>query len=272
MVKINIDWSKIWSYIKSIDRNKLIYGILTAIIIILGCLLVNQCNKNSSLNDEIDRQQNNILAITDTLKNYKDELGRSVAERHAYQLTQEELRDTLNMVKKKNTDVVSYTNATLGVRDTIYQTTYIDRTTRDTLYLDNGNILVAKTDTFGKSSRDIKIDIPYTVDSQLHTGDATINLNQNIFVESWIEKNSKTKETMVYLRSDYPNVKFNSGMGIVATTSPSYEKSFRKTKGIGINIGPQVGVSYDMKNKKIVPTIGIGIGIGFNFTPKALQW
>lgn len=267
-----MDYNKIWSYIKSIDKTKLTYGILTAIIIVLGCLLLNQCNKNSTLNDEIKRQHNNILAITDTLKNCKDELGRSIAEKHAYQLTQEELRDTLNFEKKKNTDIISYTNATLAVRDTIYQTTYIDRTTRDTLYLDNGNILVEKSDTFGKSSRDIKIDIPYIVDSQLHTKDATINLSQNIFVESWLERNSKTKETMVYLRSDYPNITFNSGMGIVSTTSPSYEKSFRKTKGIGINVGPQVGISYDMSNKKIVPTIGIGVGIGFHYTPKILQW
>lgn len=246
--------------------------ICLTISLLLGLILINQCNRNSTLENEITRQKNNALAITDTLRHYKDELGRTVAEKHAFQLTQEELRDSIGLLKKKNTDYISYINTQMGIKDTISDITYIDRTIRDTVYLDNGTITMTKNDTFGKSSREVSLMIPYYVDSLLHTGKANIELNQNIFVESWLEKNSKTGETMVYLRSDYPNIRFNSGMGIVATTSPSYDKSMRKTKGIGINLGPQVGVSYDLVNKRIVPTVGIGVGIGFNYTPKKFQW
>lgn len=242
------------------------------ISVVLCSLLIRQCNYNGELKNEIARQNNNILAITDSLNQYKDELGRNVAEKHAFQLTQKELRDSIGLLKKKNIDYISYINTHIGTNDTIYEKTYIDRTLRDTAYLDNGVITMTKNDTFGKSSRKVSLMIPYYVDTTLHTGDANIELNQNIFVESWLEKNSKTGETMVYLRSDYPNMTFNSGMGIVATTTPSYNKSMRKTKGIGINVGPQVGISYDLVNKRIAPTVGVGVSIGFNYTPKWLQW
>lgn len=240
--------------------------------ILLSILLIKQCGTNNNLNNEIKRQHNNILAITDSLNQYKNELGKTVAEKHAFQLTQEELRDSIGLLKKKNTDYVSYINSQLGIRDTIKVPTYIKQDEKNDIYLDNGNIMLSDKETFGKSSREISLMIPYYVDSILHTKDASININQDIFVESWLEKNSKTGETMVYLRSDYPNIKFNSGMGIVATTSPNYDMSMRKIKGIGINIGPQISMSYDMINKRFVPTIGVGVGIGFNITPKRLQW
>lgn len=258
---------KIFDFIKKYSSY-----ILLGIVAILVLSLINQCNNSSDLKKEINRQHNNILAMTDSLTQYKDKLGRTIAEKHAYQLTQEELRDSLGFEKKKHVDVISYVNTTVGITDTIYQKTYIDRTVRDTVYLDNGTIRLNTADNFGKSSRQLSLELPYYVDSLLHTGDAKIDLRQNIFVESWLEKNAKTGETMVFLRSDYPNMTFNSGMGIVATTTPKYDKSMRKTKGIGISVGPQVGLSYDLKRKQLAPTIGIGVGVGLNYTPKWLQW
>lgn len=241
-------------------------------ILVLSLFLVMQCNSNSALKNEINRQHNNIMAITDTLRQYKDELGRSMAEKHAFQLTQEELRDSIGLLKKKNTDYLAYINSQLGIRDTIIETVYIDRTIVDTIHIDNGVISLDRNDAFGNSSRSLSIRMPYYVDDKLYTGDAKIELKQNIFVEGWLERNSKSGETMVVLRSDYPNIQFNSGMGIQATTTPSYDRSMRKTKGIGLNVGPQVGMSYDMINKKFIPTVGIGVSVGFNYTPKILQW
>ena len=246
--------------------------LLIGVIVIMGIIISAQHTAINKRNHEIERQENNRLALTEQLTNYKDELGRTIAEKHAFQLTQEELRDSIGLLKKKNTDYLAYINTIVGINDTIVETVYIDRTIKDTTHLDNGVIEVSNQKNFGKSSQELHISIPYYVSDKLYTQEATTNLKMNLFVESWLEKNSKTGETMVMLRSDYPNVNFNSGTGIVATTTPEYEKSMRKTKGIGINIGPQLGVSYDLINKKVVPTIGVGIGIGFNLTPKKLQW
>lgn len=243
-------------------------------IIIISCfiaLCIKQCNSNHNLDNELIRQHNNITAMTDTIKNYRDKLGMSVAERQAYQLTQDELRDSIGLLKQKNIEYSAYINSIIGIRDTISIETIIERKNED-CNIENGNIIFNKKESFGKSSRDLSVNIPYSVDSVLHTGVANVNLSQDIFVESWLERNTKNNQTYVKLRSDYPNVVFNSGMGIDVINSPAYEKSLRKNQGIGLAIGPSVGLSYDMINKKMVPTIGVSLTIGYTYTPKWTQW
>ena len=266
-------FKKIWDNI--VKYRDVIY---IFIVFIISLFLVSQCNKNDSLNKEVNRLNNNIFAITDTLTQYKDKDGRIIAEKHAFQLTEKELLDSIESLKKqKNKEYITYINTEIGITDTIEVPSYIDRIQIDSILYangitDKGVIRVDRTDTFGKSSRDISISIPYKCDSLLHTGNADIDMYHNIYVESIIERDTKTGETYVRLISDYPDLRFNSGMGVLVTNSPSYEKSLRKTKGIGLSIGPNVGVSYDVLNNRFIPTVGIGVTIGFNYTPKWLQW
>ena len=223
------------------------------------------------MNNELSRQENNIVAITEELNNYKDELGRANAEKHAYQLTQKELRDSIGLLKKKNQEYVSYINTHLKVTDTLKVETIIVKEVD--AQVEGGYIRFAKSDVFGKSSRSFSVNIPYNVnENKLFTGDATFALNQDIFVEGWLERNTKTKETYIHLRSDYPGLTFNSGLGIVAEPSTSYDRSMRKNNGLGIAIGPNFSFSYDFVNQKFIPTIGVGITIGYTYTPRILQW
>jgi hypothetical protein len=259
---------KIWTWI--INHRDIVY---IGLIVIGFLFFLNQCNSSSNLNSEVNRLQNNISALTDTLTQYKDENGKIIAEKHAYQLTQQELRDSVDLLKTKNREYLTYINATVGIRDTLEIPTYIERIVDNTTtYTDAGTIKLNQSDTFGKSSRNLSLEIPYTFDTQLNTGNANVNLSQNIYVESMIERDTKTGETYVRLTSDYPNMTFNSGMGVVVTNANAYDKSLRKTKGIGIGIGPSVGVSYDIINQKIVPTVGVSVTLGFTYTPKWAQW
>lgn len=274
-------FNKIWVFIKSVLMK--IWTFLTSkrdymyilIIILISLLLFNQCEKNSQISKNVSVLRNNISAITDTLKQYKDENGRIIAEKHAFQLTEKELRDSVNLLKTKNREYVSYINTLVHVRDTIKIPTYIDRdiyidTTKT--YMDKGIIKFDKYDVFGKSNRELHVQIPYVFNSNLVTGDANVDISNNIFVESTIERDTRTGETYVRLMSDYPNLTFNSGMGVVVINSKSYEKSIRKTHGIGLGIGPSIGMGYDFVNNKIVPTVGISLTIGFTWTPKWAQW
>ena len=254
------------------------------IVFIVSLFLISQCNKNDSLNKEVNRLNNNIYALTDTLTQYVDENGRHIAEKHAFQLTEKELRDSVELLKIKNREYLTYINTNIGIRDTIEVPTYIDRveyvdryfSSIDTIYNENitdkGYIRFDKSETFGKSSRSLYVSIPYYCDSLLHTGNANVDLTQNIYVESMIDRDTKTGETFVRLISDYPNLTFNSGMGVVVTNSNSYEKSMRKTRGVGLAIGPSFNVGYDWMNKRVVPTVGVSVTLGFTWTPKWLQW
>ena len=245
--------------------------LLIGVIVIMGLIISAQHATINNRNREIERQENNRIALTEEIVNYKDELGRANAEKHAYQLTQEELRDSIGFLKKKNQEYVSYINTHLNVKDTVTVETIIIKNVGS--QLNDGSITFEKSDKFGKSSRSVSASIPYSVkDSTLYTGNATFALNQDIFVEGWLERNTKTSETYIHLRSDYPGLVFNSGMGIVAEPSKKYDRSMRKSNGIGVAIGPNFSFSYDFINQQFVPTVGVGVTIGYTYTPKIFQW
>ena len=245
--------------------------IYISIIIIFGFIFSSQCSRIDNLNHKIDKQENNRIALTEQIVNYKDELGRANAEKHAYQLTQEVLRDSIGFLKKKNSEYVSYINTNMNIKDTVILETIIVKEVD--AQVESGTIKLEKSNMFGKSSRSFSVNIPYNVnENKLCTGDIVFTLDQNIFVEGWLERNTKTKETYIHLRSDYPGVTFNSGLGIVAETGKAYERSMRKTWGVGVAAGPNFSFSYDFINQQFIPTVGVGMTIGLTYTPKLLQW
>jgi hypothetical protein len=257
---------KILTFLKK--YRDLIYLVLILIAILVISL---QQSKLTNLNNLFDRQTNNYKALTEEIVNYKDELGRSNAEKHAYQLTQEELRDSIGLLKRKNYEYLSYINTIMNIKDTVKIDNIVIK--EIAANVESDTLVLGRSDVFGKSSRNISVDMIYGVhDNKVYVNNMTFHLDQNIFVEGWLERNVKNNETYIHLMSDYPNLIFNSGLGIVAQSGKSYDKSMRKSCGIGLSIGPTIGMNYDLINKKIVPTIGVGMTIGFNYTPKFLQW
>lgn len=243
-------------------------------IVILSLFLTHQCDRNSKLDGEVHRLENNIMAVSDTLTIYKDKYDRVVGEKHAFILTQKELEESVELLKSKNREYITYINTHLGVRDTIEIPTYIDRIIdyENNTITEQGTIRFNQSDTYVKSNRTFSVSIPYTYNDSLMTGKANVELYQDIYVESMIERDKKSGEVYVKLISDYPQLTFNSGTGVLVSNSSYYEKSVRKTKGIGLSVGPNIGLSYDLMNRRMVPTIGIGLTVGFNYTPKFLQW
>lgn len=243
---------------------------LIGVIMVLSIILASQCSTNNKLKKELQRKENNELALKDTLTFYVDELGRSNAEKHAYILTQKELKDSIDYIVQKNHEYVSYLKTQLGIKDTFELICYIDRPYRDISKFDNGTIKVDTSNVFGKSSRHLSLSIPYDIDTMLNLQPCTFVLDQNIFFEGWLERNKKTGETYIHLRSDYPGLVFNTGEGFVAEQSIAYERSMRKSFGLGVFIGPSVGFGYTPQ--KWQPYVGLSVGFGLTFTPKVLQW
>ena len=250
--------------------------LLVVLVALITIFLIAQCNSKNELERDIEILTNNTYALTDSLLHYRDELGNVVAEKHALQLSQEEMGKTIGELKKKNTEYISYINANIGVRDTVliekvvFKDIVVDTLTKT----ETGVIALEKSDIFNNSKRFISASIPYKASypSNLDIDTASFIVNQDIFVEGFLTRNNKTKETMFYLRSDYPGVTFNSGNGIVATNSKQYEKEMRKQNGIGLAIGPSLGVYYDSPTRSLKPAVGVSIVIGYTFTPKAFQW
>lgn len=247
-----------------------------AIVVIVSFFLISQCKSNNEMEREIDILTNNTYALSDSLHHYHDKLGNIIAEKHALQLTQEQMEKTIGELKQKNTEYVSYINTIANLKDTFYveKVVYKDVVVDTTSKTETGIIHLEKNDVFNKSKRYISTDIPYKVSypSNLAIGDAKFNIEQNIFVEGTITRNNKTKETMFYLKSDYPGLIFNSGNAIVATNGKQYDREARRRNGIGLAIGPSVGAFYDFPTHSLKPSVGISITVGYTFTPKAFQW
>lgn len=246
------------------------------LVLIVSFSLISQCKSNNELEREVDILTNNTYALTDSLHQYQDELGNIIAEKHALQLTQEEMKKTIGELKKKHMEYVTYINANINLKDTFYveKIIYKDVVIDTTAKTESGIIHLEQNDAFNKSKRYISADIPYRVSypSNLSIGSAAFNIEQNIFVEGTITRNNKTKETMFYLKSDYPGVIFNSGNAIVATNGKQYDVESRRSNGIGLAIGPSLGAYYDNPTQSLKPAFGISITIGYTYTPRRFQW
>ena len=245
-------------------------------IAVISLFLISKCNSNNELEKEVNILTNNTYALTDSLRHYHDKLGNVIAEKHALQLTQDQMEQTIGELKEKNTEYVAYINANIGLKDTVYteRVVYKDVEVDTTTNTESGTIHLEKNDVFNKSKRFISADIPYkaTYPSNLVINGGSFVVNQDIFVEGTITRNNKTKETMFYLKSDYPGLTFNSGNGIVATNSKQYEREMRKRNGVGLAIGPSLGIYYDSPTQSFKPAIGVSVTIGYTFTPKIFQW
>jgi hypothetical protein len=247
-----------------------------AVVVVISLFLMSQCKSNNELEREVDVLTNNTYALTDSLHHYNDELGNIVAEKHALQLTQEQMEQTIGELKRKNMEYIAYINTNIGVRDTVYieKVVYKDVVVDTLNKVESGTICLERNDVFNQSRRYISANIPYKVSypSNLSIDDASFTINQDIYVEGTITRNNKTKETMLYLKSDYPGLTFNSGNGIVAINGKQYEREMRRRNGIGLAIGPSVGLFYDRPTQSIKPSFGLSLTIGYTFTPKAFQW
>lgn len=246
------------------------------IVLFISFFLMSQCNTNNELKRNINTLTNNTYALTDSLRHYNDEFGNLIAEKHALQLTQEEMEKIIGELKDKNAEYITYINTNINLKDTVYVETIIYKdVVVDTITgIETGTIHFEKNDIFNKSKRYISTNIPYSVSypSNLVLGNATFIIKQDIYVEGIITRNNKTKETMFYLKTDYPGLTFNSGNGIVAINGKEYDREMRKRNGIGLAIGPNLGLYYDKLTQTMKPAIGLSITIGYTYTPKIFQW
>ena len=135
------------------------------IILIISIFLMSQCSSKNKLENEVNILTNNTYALSDSILQYQDELGNIIAEKHALQLTQEEMEKTIGELKKKNTEYISYIKTNLNLKDTVYveKVVYKDVVIDTIKNMESGTIFLEKNDIFNKSNRHISASIPYTV-------------------------------------------------------------------------------------------------------------
>jgi hypothetical protein len=251
---------KVLSFITSPKNGRLITMI---ILVVLAILLFRQCEQTKKAEWETTRINNNWKVSQDTIRNYIDKNENSAAEIRALTLTLDEAKESLDFEKgRPPVTVIKYET------QIVEKITDVKVASIDTIIGNyNSAAVIASEDSWGKSSRKIKGILPYSfADGKTTFGNATIDLEQNIFLNATILRDKKTKEVFVNLSTDYPGTKFNSAQGIMIDQSSEGFRDLklqnRKLMGLGLHIG--VGITGT--------GIGPYVGVGLNYTPKLLQW
>ncbi len=233
------------------------------VLVVLSILLFRQCEQTRKAEWETTRISNNWKASQDTIRNYKDKNENSAAEIRALTLTLDEAKKEIQFEKSRPpVTVIKYETKI------VEKLVEIQVATVDTIIGNfNSAAIIASEASWGKSSRKIKTTVPYSfTDGKATFGDATIDLEQNIFLTASILRDKKTKEVFVNLSTDYPGTRFNSAQGIMIDQSSSGFRDLqfqsRKSLGLGLQLG--VGIT----GAGVSPYVGVGL----NYTPKFLQW
>lgn len=267
--KVNKFFNGISDVFGFIARN--IKWFLLAAVLVMSVLLFRQCDNARKLKDEKARLENNLLAMNDTLENYRKD-GYNVAEMRALRLKVEELTDSLKLERGKTPITIINYNTTIS--DTLYMPGIVVRDTvfEYPLYLDKGVVTAERCDDFGKSRRDVFVKVPYRVNKEkgtLESDECEVAINQDIWLESCLYKNKKG-ETFIRIKTDYPTATFNNGLGISVENGEDYDYKARKQFSLGIGVQAGYGVAFP--DGRVTMSPYIGIGIGFQWSPRFLQF
>jgi len=233
------------------------------VLVVLALLLFRQCEQTRKAEWETTRISNNLKASQDTIRNYVDKNGNSAAEIRALTLTLDEAKEMVEF--EKNRPPVTVIKYETKIVEKLVE---IPVASIDTVIGSfNSAAVIASEASWGKSSRKIKTTVPYSfTDGKATFGDATIDLEQNIFLTASILRDKKTKEVFVNLSTDYPGTKFNSAQGIMIDQTSSGFRDLQRQSRKSLGLGLQLGMGFT--GNGISPYVGIGL----NYTPKFLQW
>jgi len=215
-------------------------------IVVILALLGALASAARSCNDNKRRYENNIEALTDSIKHLKSKSGEDVVKKTVFEIEDidelrklnndlyKEVQDLKNLVKLKN--MTAATHFSGEVVNVLHDTTYVVQ--HDTIK--NGfNHHFAFNDEW----RDLEGNVNYADESlsMAITKDVT-RFDYTVVTD---------KDNKVYIKSKNPYVKFDEFTGF---TMPS--KTQKRSKHFGV--GPESGVGVSTEGK-VVPYAGIGV-------------
>lgn len=284
-----------WSWLRD-PKNRGIIKLAAIAILIL--IILMQCSQNRGLRDEVRAQkeeatriQNNYEAMNAQIIQGKINDSTWRAEKLALKLTVDELKDEykdllvgFEKFRKQNPKVIE--RFTVTNNETIREVPVYAKMdslgngmftfTDDTTYAD-GNYrkltgkINYKSRYFNKKDS-LEADLnKLGLYNKIQGGQGNFSLEQKIKIKVGLFEDPKTKKVTIAATTSYPGLTFSQleGADIMSDqTSRKATRQFRKTWGIGLNLGYGAGV--DIKTMKVY--MGPQIGIGITYTPKFLQW
>ena len=256
--------NSIWKFV-----NSKIFNYIVIVVTII--ILVSMCSKNVNLNDEVERNEQNISALTDTITTVKTKNGDLQSSISGYIATGKKLKElnenlanqvsnqkgkviTLNNIifqlKQDTSDLNEYIrnseNETEKINDSTYNLNWKLSYIYDSLNYDiyNGQTQLFLTGNY-KLLKDLKIDH----NTKLLNRDSQINL---IWGQKW-EKVDGENKLKIFAETAHPAFQTKLLEGVYV----DYPKKRHWFTGFGI--GPSLNLGYDLINSKLVLAPGISI-------------
>lgn len=223
--------------------------LLSVVLIFTNCLAIRQCNSYK------DQNNNNIVALTDSIHHYKTKTGELYVSKtllmgdlKTLQLANDSLYNVIKDMKLKDVQSVVHFNTTVNnePKDTTWN---IDKPKPTDGYQIIYPIL-NKSFAFVDKYRELT--------GNVFLNDSILGLNidnDKVFLDYVVAiENNK-----VFIKSNNPYVQYNEIQGL--TLPQPKKESWMK-----LVIGPSINYAYDFKEKRFDPSVGISVTYGFNLS------
>lgn len=224
-----------------IDKHK--YTIIAFFILLLSLFInivsIKSCSKYYNLNN------NNIEALSDTIRYYKDKNGNLISEKKI-------LQGDLNTLKLSNDSLYDVIKK-MGVKDpssVIHVDGVVENPSKDTVwYVDTiYNINITKDFKFTNEFR--------LLEGNVFFNDSICGLNI-LKDKTYVDYTLVIEDNIVKINTKNPYVTFTNIEGITLPT--------QKHKTWGFSVGPAIFAGYNPTSKKIDYGIGFSVVYGYRF-------
>jgi len=264
---------KIWKFV-----NSRVFGY--AVVFLTIIILLGMCNRNSNLKDDIDRQQNNIAVMNDTITTIKTKNGELQSSIGAYVANEKELKKLnsklADEVSKQIGKVSSLNRIVFGLKQDVDELqkwkdehpvnppkppTPVNDSTWDVPWTAR---YVYDTTNFDEYGGTTQIGLRGPLDlSKISVIHNETNLNYRnsqiglVWGQEWVGK-GRNKQLKVFARTNHPAFKSKLMDGYYV--DPTKDEG-HWLKGFGI--GPNFTLGYDFLHNQ--PAVIVGVGIHYNF-------
>ena len=237
---------KVKSYIsKYLDR--ILVFIVFLFMLSLLITAVRSCQ------DYKDRNNNNVVALTDSIKYYKTKYGEVYVSKtllegdlSTLKIVNDSLYNTIKDMKLNKPTTVVYIDNTIdnGEKDTSWVIPPIPSGGDSIIMV---YPMITKNFEFNNKYRELEGDVTIK--------DSTMNLNitkDKVFVDYTLA----VEDNKVYVKSNNPYVQYNKIQGIQLPQP--------KKRWTTLVIGPSIGYGYDLKNGNFGPSISLSLTYGLD--------
>lgn len=262
-------------YGKEINKNIIIF-VATAIFMLL---FLRQCNQVSSLQSELDNtkktaaiQYNNLLAVNDSVRYYKNENGTLIAEKRSFVYDIKEFENKYATLSKEYANQLdlngkldktnSLLKAQIQINNSINTNPTVVMTDTNTVFNFN------KFDEFGNgNNRTFTGLVKFKFENKAYKiQESKFDISQNVNLYAAIEEVNGYKQ--VRIASTYPGLNVNSIENINLINNKLNEKTPKKDRWM---LGVGVGYGMSLVSGQTIQ-FGPNISAGLFWSPAFLQF